>query len=182
MQNYVISTLKDLDLMSMGKGNRYFALANFYLTDEKYKNYFLQLRKQPGVFITLDCGSAEGETVTMQQYLDITQELQPDEVLALDVLCDTEATLKSFKTFTDGMKEREINVNVFACPQGSNKKEYLECYEEFLNNDLVKTIGLSKIAVPKAFLNETGDRGIKEGRQMCVKHLFKNDLVKKPIS
>lgn len=186
MENYVIPDLMDLDLMHLAKGNRYFCLANFYVKDEKYRAFFLNLKKyHPEAFITLDCGSAEKDTVTMTEYIDVTAELMPNEVLALDILFDKKATLDSFYEFIrklDNHPKRLLNkVNIFACPQGSNKEEYLECYETMVRHPLVKTIGLSKIAVPKAFLNKTGDEGIKEARHICINELTKLNLLLKPI-
>jgi len=182
IENYVISTLHDLDLMHEGRGNRYFALANFYRDYEHYRNYFLELRKDPKNFITIDCGSAEGDTVTMEQYIDIIDELRPNEAVALDILFEAKETLESLDVFISKMKERGLNsIDIFAAPQGKTKEEWLSCYKSMLNNPDVKVIGLSKIAVPKSFLDKTGDEGIAQARNMCFDYLEEHDLVKKPI-
>ena len=50
-----------------------------------------------------------------------------------------------------------------------------------MNNELISTIGLSKIAVPYAFLGLKGDQKILEARHMAIDVLKTLDWIKKPI-
>jgi hypothetical protein len=182
MDFYVIPPNKHLPLMN--NGDRYFALAHHYLQNTNYREHFLQLRKKtPRVWITLDNGSAEHSLVTEQALLDIVKELKPDEVIAPDVLFDKSQTLENLNKFIIKMIDSDSikHTNIFGCPQGKTKEEWLECYIRMLENPLVSVIGLSKIAVPRCWNNAVGDKDIAKSRNECVKELKDLNLLKKPL-
>lgn len=183
MKFYLIPPNKHLDLMVYGDGN-YFALAHHYLSDENYRKYFLYIRKVlPDAFITLDNGAAEHSLVTQDVLLDIVGELKPNEVIAPDVLFDKKQTLANLNIFAVEMiKKGYINhTNLFGCPQGATKEEWLDCYKQMINNPLVSTIGLSKIAVPKCWNNATNDTMIAKSRNECVQELYSKSWLEKPL-
>lgn len=182
MKFYCIPPNKHLDLMD--NGDRYFGLAHHYVQDENYKRTFLKIRnRSPKAFITIDCSSAEHSLVTEEVLLKIVQELKPDEVIAPDVLFNKEQTLKNFYSFIGKMLEKGLlsHTSIFACPQGSTKQQWLECYKEMVNNPFVKCIGLSKIAVPKCWNNAEWDTLIAISRNQCIKELQEQNLLIKPI-
>jgi hypothetical protein len=184
MENYVIPGLYDLDLMDHAKGNRYYCLAHFYMQYEHYRDFFKQA-KQDGKFITLDNSAAEKEIVTEQALLDIVDDLQPSEVIPPDVLFDKERTIVNFYSFMNKMEEKNRSqVDIFACPQGSTKKQWIECYRRMIDHPRVTVIGLSKISVPKCFSTITEDDqdvNIKEGRHACVYYLNTRGSITKPL-
>jgi hypothetical protein len=81
------------------------------------------------------------------------------------------------------MKERGLlnKTSIFACPQGSNRGEWLTCYKEMVLNEATSCIGLSKIAVPKCWNDATGDRLIAASRNECVLELKQSNIILKPI-
>lgn len=181
---YIIPTLYDLDLMHEGQGNRFFCLAHFYIEYEHYRNKFIELRKDPGNFITLDNSAAEKELVTEDVLINIVKELKPNEVIAPDVLFDKEQTLKNLDSFIKRMRNEQLldQTKIFGCPQGNSKEEWLDCYKQMMNNLDVSVIGLSKISVPRCWMNAFGeDVNIKESRRECVKFLVDNHLIQKPL-
>lgn len=182
MDCYIIPTLNDLDLMH--KGHRYFCLAHFYIQNESYRNFFLQLKNNSSNFITLDNSAAEKSLVTEDALINIVRELKPNEVIAPDVLFDKNQTLINLESFIRRMKKEELNLytSVFACPQGSTRDEWIQCYIEMLLNSDVSVIGLSKIAVPKCFgTTDEEDVQIMESRRDCIEYLIAHDLLKKPV-
>ena len=182
MKFYAIPPNKHLNMMD--NGDRYFALAHHYIQDENYKRTFLRLRNEsPKVFITLDNSAAEHSLVTEEILLHVTAELKPDEVIAPDVLFDKEQTLKNFKSFVAKMYNKGLlsHTSIFACPQGSNKDEWLECYYNMITSPFVKCIGLSKIAVPKCWNNAEWDTMIGISRNQCVKELSEKNWLVKPL-
>lgn len=182
MKFYVIPPNNHLDLMD--HGDSYFCLAHHYVRDNNYKEHFLNLRSQePRVWITLDNSAAEHSLVTEQVLLDIVSELKPDEVIAPDVLFDKQQTLANLNLFAIKMVETGFikHTNLFGCPQGQNKKEWLDCYKQMNENPLVSTIGLSKIAVPKCWNDATGDTQIALSRNQCVQELKECNLLNKPL-
>lgn len=182
MKFYAIPPNKHLDMMD--NGDNYFCLAHHFFQDENYKQYFLDLRKKnPRAFITLDNGAAEHSLVTEELLLDAVKQLKPSEVIAPDVLFDKQATLANFYSFADRMYYDDLlrYTSIFACPQGSNKSEWMECYREMVSHPFVKCIGLSKIAVPKCWNNAVGDKMIAKSRNECVSELRDQRLLFKPV-
>lgn len=180
MDNYVISTLNNLDLMYYGSGKRYFCLANFYIKYPNYRQFFLNLRKDLDNFITLDNGCAEHDLVTEQVLIDVVNELQPNEVIPPDILFDKDKTLESFYSFINKVS----NVDIFACPQGNCLEDWVECYKQMKDNLQTKVLGISKLAVPVCFGNMQKyeqDKEIEKSRNLCVDYLSDNGLIDKPL-
>lgn len=162
-----------------------FCLAHLYLKYPKYREFFLNLRrtsKRPK-YITLDNSAAERSLVTTNKLLDIVAELQPDEVISPDILFNKQQTIDNLEDFVNHMEKRNLlnNTKIFGCPQGTTQAEWLECYEYMINHPKVSIIGLSKIAVPKCWLDKTDDEGIKEARNICVQYLIDHSLIKKQL-
>jgi len=182
MDFYAIPPNKNLELMD--QGDRYFGLAHHYVQDSNYRQHFLDIRKnKPDAFITMDCGAAEDSTVTEDILLNIVKELQPNEVIAPDVLFDMEQTLINFYSFVKKMQSLRLTdkVGIFACPQGKTKTEWLDCYYKMVTNDAVSCIGLSKIAVPKCWNNAEWDTMIAKSRNQCVALLVEKGWLTKPV-
>jgi hypothetical protein len=182
MKFYAIPPNRHLDMMH--NGDSYFCLAHHFFNDEAYRNYFLNLRNiKPNAFITLDNGAAEESLVTEEILLEAVKELQPNEVIAPDVLFDKAHTLDNFYSFVAKMKERGLinKTDIFACPQGTNRGEWLTCYKEMVLNDATKCIGLSKIAVPKCWNDAVGDQLIAKSRVECMMELKQSAAILKPI-
>lgn len=182
MKFYCIPPNNHLDLMD--QGDRFFCLAHLYIQNERYKRHFLALRnRSPKVWITLDNGAAEHSLVTEEVLLNITSELKPDEVIAPDVLFNKEETLKNFKSFVQKMYNKGLlsHTSIFACPQGSTKEEWKECYYQMVVSPFVKCVGLSKIAVPKCWNDVEGDKMIGASRNQCVRELIDKHWLIKPL-
>jgi len=182
MKFYVIPPNKHLDLMH--EGDSYFALCHHYLEDSEYRQYFLDLRKsRPDAWITMDNSAAEHSLVTEDQLIGVVKELKPNEVIAPDVLFDRDQTLKNLYSFINKMDNQGLRTHtrLFGCPQGSTKSEWLDCYYKMLLTGELDTIGLSKIAVPKAWNNVTGDQRIAESRNQCISELFERGYLVKPV-
>jgi hypothetical protein len=182
MKFFCIPPNNHLDMMD--NGDWYFALCHHYVQNKRYREYFLNLRKtQPNAFILLDNGAAEHSLVTEDMLLQAAAELQPNEVIAPDVLFDKKQTLKNLESFINKMMSAHLidKINIFACPQGSTKQGWLDCYMQMSLNPFVKTIGLSKIAVPKCWNDATDDKMIAVSRNQCVKELYEHALLTKPL-
>ncbi|RLG12942.1 hypothetical protein DRN69_06310 [Candidatus Pacearchaeota archaeon] len=180
MDFYVIPPVKYQYLSHLG--DRYFCLAQLYVKYKSYRKFFLD-RKKEGRFITLDNGAAERSLVTEEVLLNVVKELQPNEVIAPDILFNKEKTILSLENFIFKMKKLGYlkYTKIFGCPQGSNKKEWISAYKYMLSKKEVSVIGLSKIAVPYCWLGATNDKKIAESRIKCVQYLEDNNLLKKPI-
>lgn len=182
MKFYCIPPNNHLDMMD--NGDRYFCLAHHYKNDSNYRNHFLDIRKnQTNAWITLDNGCAENSTVSEQDLLQAVSELKPNEVIPPDVLFDKVQTMSNFRSFVNKMRTHNMlhHTSIFACPQGSTKSTWMECFYEMLVNPFVKCIGLSKIAVPKCWNDVEEDKMIGVSRNECVKDLQEKRLLLKPL-
>lgn len=184
MEFYVISPVSDLEPMKLG--DRIFALAHLWVKYPHYRKFILQ-QKAEGKFITLDNSAAERALVTEDILIDICKELIPNEVIAPDFLFDKDKTIASAKSFRNRLHWENLDqglfkINIFFCPQGKTKQDWLEAYEWGIQQDWISTIGFSKIAIPQAWLNDwKDDQGIMESRHMAYDYLKEKGLLVKPI-
>ena len=183
MDIYVISPLSNLEPMKLG--DRLFALAHLWMKSQEYRDFFYkQIDEDPDRWITLDCSAAERALVTEDVLIQVVKELAPSEVIAPDVLFDKDATIANAIKFRDRMEAEGLldTTDIFFCPQGKTKQDWLECYEWGINQDWIHTIGFSKIAIPQAFLSDwKDDQGIMEARHMAYDWLKARNLLVKPI-
>jgi hypothetical protein len=183
MDFYVISPLSNLEPMRLG--DRIFVLAHLWVQSEEYREFIYSLIDEDiDRWITLDNSAAERALVTEDVLIQVCHELLPSEVIAPDVLFNKDETIKNAIAFKDRMeKEGLLEVtDIFFCPQGKTKEDWLEAYEWGLKQDWIQTIGFSKIAIPQAWLPEwKDDQGIKEARHMAYDYLKEQNLLLKPI-
>ena len=183
MDFYVISPLSNLEPMKLG--DRIFVLAHLWVQSKEYREFIYSLIDEDiDRWITLDNSAAERALVTEDVLIQVCHELMPSEVIAPDVLFDKDATIQNVIDFKARMeKEGLLDVtDIFFCPQGKTKEDWLECYEWGLEQDWIQTIGFSKIAVPQAWLSDwKDDQGIKEARHMAYDYLKEKNLLLKPI-
>lgn len=181
MDFYVIPPNSNLELMN--KGDRFFCLSQIYLKNEEYRNFFKQ-KVAEGAWVTLDNGAGDHETVTKEQVLEIAVDLQPSELIPLDILFDGKSTLENLKwTIKEKSKIPSLsNVEIFACPQGKDLDEWLEVYTFMLDSPDVDTIGMSKLAIPYVMSGSSGgDVGIAKDRNDMFKILDNQGLLGKPL-
>ena len=183
MDFYVISPLSNLEPMKLG--DRIFVLAHLWVQSEEYRNFIYQLiDEEPDRWITLDNSAAERALVTEDVLIQVCHELVPSEVIAPDVLFDKDATIQNAINFKARIEKEGLLdvIDIFFCPQGKTKEDWLECYKWGLEQDWIQTIGFSKIAIPQAWLPEwKDDQGIKEARHMAYDYLKEKNMLLKPI-
>ena len=183
MDFYVISPVSNLEPMKLG--DRIFVLAHLWVQYPHYRKFIYDLIDEDvDRWITLDNSAAERALVTEDVLIDIVHQLAPSEVIAPDVLFDKDATIANAIKFRDRMEAEGLldSTDIFFCPQGKTKEDWLEAYEWGLKQDWIQTIGFSKIAVPQAWLPEwKDDQGIKEARHMAYDYLKEKSMLLKPI-
>lgn len=186
MKFYTIPPIQNLNL-SKYKSDRVYCLAHLCLPEvnkdwKKYRKFFKKAKKD-GYWVTLDNGAAEHSLVTEDILIDLVKDLMPNEVIAPDVLYDTVQTIQKTSSFLKEMISNGLlgEVEVFAVPQGSNPKEYLYCYIRMLETPEIKTIGISKLSVPKCFKEITDSNSVSVNRRYLIKLLNELNLIKKPL-
>lgn len=181
MDFYVIPPNSQMDLML--EGDRYFCLSQIYLRNEEYRNFF-KARVAEGAWVTLDNGAGDHETVTREQVLEIARDLQPSELIPLDILFDGEKTYENLVwTIREMAKDPLLkDIEIFAVPQGKNFDEWLDLYDTLLFTPEVKTIGMSKLAIPFIMSgSKGGDVGIARDRNKLFDILKENNMLEKPL-
>jgi len=183
MDVYVISPLSNLEPMKLG--DRLFVLAHLWVQSPEYRQFIYdQIDEDLDRWITLDNSAAERALVTEDVLINVVRELAPSEVIAPDVLFDKDATITNAIKFRDRMEAEGLldSTEIFFCPQGKTKEDWLEAYKWGLEQDWISTIGFSKIAIPQAWLEDfKDDQGIKEARWMAYDYLKEHNLLLKPI-
>jgi hypothetical protein len=169
----------------MKLGDRIFVLAHLWVQSERYRECIYNLIEEDlERWITLDNSAAERALVTEDVLIQVIKDLAPSEVIAPDVLFDKDATIANAIKFRDRMEDEGLldTTDIFFCPQGKTKEDWLEAYEWGLKQDWIHTIGFSKIAIPQAWLPDwKDDQGIKEARHMAYDYLLERNMLLKPI-
>ena len=180
MEFYVIPPNKHLDLMH--KGDRYFCLAQQYIANEQYRQFF-KARVEEGSWVTLDNGAGDHDTVSIEQLLDVARDLQPSELIPLDILFDGAQTLKNLDITIELMKADPIlsKIEIFACPQGKDQRQWLNVYTKMVNDPNVNTIGMSKLAIPHVVSGAKNDTNIAKDRNYMYTLLKQSRMIKKPL-
>lgn len=176
---YIIPPRAHLELMDLGI--RYFCLAQQYKKDENYRHFFKQ-KVAEGKWVTLDNGVGDHDFISQDELFEFVKDLRPSEVIPLDVLKDGDQTFRNTVEFILRMKEEKIEgVEIFAVPQGDTLDEWLDCYIKLSNLSEVKTIGMSKLAIPWVISGSTGDMNIGRDRNMMYDILESEGLLKKQL-
>lgn len=182
MKFFTIPPNSQLELMHEGTMG-YFCLAQHYHSNKAYRKFFKEQKKK-GAWILMDNGSGDHNMITEDILFECMKDLMPNEVVPPDILFDRDKTLFSLNSFIYKMRQENLlkEIEIFAVPQGKTKEDWLNCYEEMLNNSDVTTIGLSKLGVPYAWLGEVkDDQNIMEARHECIEELINNNLIHKPL-
>lgn len=152
MKAFVTPPIDHLELSELGDNN-FYILGQLYKRDEKYREY-TKKAIEDGRFTILDSGVGdEGEVLTNEELFQLTLEIEPNEVIPLDVLFNKNQTLINFNQFLEWLKEARangklLNTTLLACPQGKDWKDWYDCYKFFMWNKYVSCIGMSKKAIP----------------------------------
>lgn len=177
---YVIPPLSELELME--NGDRFFCLAQLYKKDEKYREFFKQ-KLAEGKWVTLDNGTGDNDAISQDELFEIMLELMPSEVIPLDVLFNKDETLSNVKNFIERLRSvnLEDKIEIFACPQGNTFNEWVDCYIQLSNLKEVKTIGMSKLAIPWVMSGSKNDQNIARDRNNMFDFLEESGLLKKQL-
>lgn len=147
------------------QGDFYLALAHL-LGDAEYLNFHLE-EKAKGKVVYLDNGLFEGAQVTPDELINHVARLGPDVVCAPDVLYNSKATIKVFKSFIKLKQEAGLVCKVMGIPQADNPHDWWDCFQFFDTCKDCDMIGLSILSIPKAFGGT-----ITESRRHVIKQLF----------
>ena len=179
MDFYVIPPLKHLNLMH--SGDRYFCLAQLYVESKEYRDFFKRL--PTNAWVTLDNGAGDHSLVTEDVLFKVMSELMPNEVIPPDVLFDAGTTMENAEKFYKRMQKSGLDdkIEILFCPQGKSADDWFDSYLWGLEQSWIKTIGMSKIAIPKALLDKENDTFIKEARHIAFNMLKASDKLQKPL-
>lgn len=181
-QVFFIPPVSAMELSECGTNNL-FVIGQRYKKDENYRNYVHKAKEQ-GRFLILDNGVGdEGEVLTNKEVFELAKELQPNEVIPLDVLFNNPDTKTNCIEMAYWLDEAGLadKVHIFMCPQGDDIEDWIDCYKWALNYDAVATIGMSKKAIPYVMFKSTGDKNIAKARNMMFDILKERGLLKKPL-
>lgn len=122
-----------------------FVLFHLYQTNNEYKDYYLQQRKNhPGRLMILDNSAYEffvkGEKLNYDDYRDAIIELQPDYYILPDFLMSYDKTTQETVWFLNNYSV--FNSKPIGVLQGESEGELLECA------NLYKSLNIEAVAIP----------------------------------
>ena len=110
-----------------------------------------------------------------EEILELAKELRVDEIIAPYVLFDRSQTLKNILDFVYSF-DKPNEYNIMAVPQGKNKKEYLNSFDELHGEYEIDRIGLCAEIIKKCFKG----RNLAESRWNAIQDIMCG-LTSKPI-
>lgn len=124
-------------------------LANIVKKDSSYAAYYSSRASSSECFVLMDNGAAENDQLTIEELVPLYEEIQPDEIVLPDTLCDSESTLQKSKAALQYLEEwygsyAAIPFTIMAVPQGKDISEWTECAEKFVTDPRIHSIGVSK--------------------------------------
>ena len=139
-----------------------FVLFHLYKTDENYRNYYLNMRKNhPDRLMILDNSAYEfyvkNEELDPIEYRKCICELKPDLYILPDVLMNKEITLKhtlrfSLMILASHQRDILLHCKPLAVAQGVSEEELLDCMHIYLSRNI------KQVCIPfhNSFFKEMG--------------------------
>lgn len=100
-----------------------------------------------GDYIILDNGAAEGQAAPDKQIIDAAKVLRAQEVVAPDVIRDSQATVSRTKTFCSKFESDLVGTKVMAVVQGNKLASFRTCVDNLARISKVKIIGIPRHAI-----------------------------------
>jgi len=154
MNIVIISPINDLNI-SENINDQFMVLAWLLQEEPSYLKYFKKLKKKhPNVFVTLDNGLNENRLVKGQELIDLALDINADEIITPDVYMDGPNTITETSIFLDNHLDVLKNLNVMSVPQGHDRASFLSCFENFLEDKRINTLGIGYRNLYKALQPE----------------------------
>jgi hypothetical protein len=133
----MIKVSHELPLCFLDKGKEWndydFCLPTYWFKSEKYKQYYLNAKKEER-FIIADNGLFEGDSFTEKQLIDFVNELQPDIFVIPDVWNDAFQSYRNAKYWFNVMKDQlPENTNLMAVIQCTDYAIGSSLYQEYVD-------------------------------------------------
>lgn len=122
--------------------NYHIVLSYLVLRNEEYADFYKKCSKR-GDYVMLDDSVIElGKPLSIQEQIPLAERIGASEVMCSDYPMDRKRTLEA--TADDLAKlSKDFPYKIFACAQGKNPKDLLQCYKALLKFDRIDTIGFS---------------------------------------
>ena len=175
----MIKTNCELPLQLLSKNEELndidFVLFHLYISNEKYKNYFLQLRKDhPERIMILDNSGYEfwvkGVELNLDDYAKVISELTPNYYLLPDKLMDCNSTLERSIEFLNKYKFNDSKP--LAVIQGNSEVDMTYCLMKYYS------MGIDNIAIP---FHNTFFKNMKVDIEILKKFLKKYGYINEDI-
>ena len=133
----MVKVSHELPLCFLDKGKEWndydFCLPTYWFKSEKYKQYYLNAKKEER-FIIADNGLFEGDSFTEKQLIDFVNELQPDIFVIPDVWNDAFQSYRNAKYWFNVMKDQlPENTNLMAVIQCTDYAIGSSLYQEYVD-------------------------------------------------
>jgi hypothetical protein len=146
--DYAYAALMQYSGMQMILAQRY------KVSDDVYK-WDVVKAQQHGSFVMVDNGEAEGERLVGTEYLDVINEIKPDEVVLPDAWKDHNRTVYLHRNFAEMIPAKYRAI----CPQGESIEDWMEC---LMDIGVALEWNFSTICVPKHL------EGVEGGRHLAL--------------
>lgn len=154
MEIATITPVPNLEL-SHQFSHTYLVLGWLAKESEEYRNFFRQIKKlYSDAFVIADNGANETSPLLGQELVDFAKSIYADEIIIPDVYHDSAKTIELSEKFLHNYFDQISHMSIMAVPQGKTKKEYLDSFNKFIDNDKITTIGIGYRNLLPAFEEE----------------------------
>jgi len=152
----VIAPVYDLEL-SDELSHLYMVLSWLCKEDPQYKSHYTNIkRKQDDAYVILDNGMNEGKMSSDQEIISTAHDINANEIICPDVYLDSSGTVRKTKKFLNVYYNGYVKgkFSVMGVLQGRDKESFLNCYDEFLNDDRINFLGVGYRNLMEPFKEE----------------------------
>jgi len=153
-------------------GSSDFTLALSHLMDKREENDYEKAITELGKPIVMDNGLFEnGVPESIEDVLVKAVRVGATHFFAPDVLYDTEATYLEVDRAI--RRSKDLKIKMGAVVQADNVKDYIQQLLVFNANKHIDLIGISILAVPKSYEEQSGKFDVTESRLALLKEMIK---------
>ncbi len=146
-----VAVVSPVNLLEKYSTDFHIVLTQYYLNSKAYRDFYLE-RRAAGDFIILDNGAAELKAAMDNFYIqEVWSDLQPSIVVAPDTIYNKYLTITDTMNFLAQWSEKlhDKGIRIMAVPQGTDAKEWFECYKVFNAEPRIDWLGISMFYTPK---------------------------------
>ena len=173
----IMSPIEHLHIFS-SRGDMLLALPHIAVESKAYQAFYNDSNRE----IILDSGVIElGMPMSFEELMRIAEIIGANEVALPDYLHDATKTIDIANSICKRYKDTNLvkQTKFMGIVQGNSVCNWLDCFEQLAENEMISTLGIGIYSVKKVFSSLTKKGDCCSNRLKCIELLAKKNLVPK---